>query len=290
MQGGYANRGLSRYVPYLLLAPALIYLMIFIGYPMIEGIKLVFYENGGFSLATVHRAINNYYFWPAVKDTLGLAAIILPTQLLLALILALTVNKVFKGRNVALTLLLIPMTLSDIAAGLIWYSMLSPSGFMNKLLLNLGLIHAPIQLFGYQFHTREFLVIVFVELWRSTVTIFVIVLAGLQMISQEYLEAAEVFGAGYWTKLRRIIIPLLKPSIQTALLLRTIYAFSIFGIVWVLVGRDVPVLAGEAYYQVTQIKDYGVGAFYALLIAVISLAIGVIYLRITRAEYLEVKR
>ncbi len=280
----------SKYVPYLLVAPALIYLSIFIGYPMIEGIKLVFYENGGFSLATVHRAINNYYFWPALRNTLGLVGIIVPTQLILALIFALAMNKVFKGRNVALTLLIIPMTLSDVAAGLIWYSILSPSGFMNKLLINLGLIHTPIQLFGYQFHTREFIMLVFVELWRSTVTIFVIVLAGLQMISQEYIEAAEVFGAGYWTRLRRIIIPLLKPSIQTALLLRTIYAFSIFGIVWVLVGRDIPVLAGEAYYQVTQIKDYGVGAFYALLIAIMSLAIGIIYLRLTKAEYLEVRR
>ena len=280
----------SKYAPYLLVAPAIIYLAIFIGYPMIEGIKLVFYENGGFSLATVHRAVNNYYFWPALKNTLGLAIIILPTQLILALVLALAMNKVFKGRNIALTLLLIPMTLSDIAAGLIWYSMLSPSGFMNKLLLNLGLIHSPIQLFGYQFHTREFLMLVFVELWRSTVTIFVIVLAGLQMISQEYIEAAEVFGAGYWTRLRHIVIPLLKPSIQTALLLRTIYAFSIFGIVWVLVGRDIPVLAGEAYYQVTQIKDYGVGAFYALLIAIMSLATGAVYLRLTRSEYLEVRR
>ncbi|MCD6525218.1 MAG: sugar ABC transporter permease [Thermococcus sp.] len=280
----------SKYAPYLLVAPALIYLAIFIGYPMIEGIKLVFYENGGFSLATVHRAVNNYYFWPALKNTLGLVAVIVPTQLILALVLALAMNKVFKGRNIALTLLLIPMTLSDIAAGLIWYSMLSPSGFMNKLLLNLGLIHSPIQLFGYQFHTREFLMLVFVELWRSTVTIFVIVLAGLQMISQEYIEAAEVFGAGYWTRLRHIVIPLLKPSIQTALLLRTIYAFSIFGIVWVLVGRDIPVLAGEAYYQVTQIKDYGVGAFYALLIAIMSLATGAVYLRLTRSEYLEVRR
>ncbi len=280
----------SKYVPYLLVAPALIYLSIFIGYPMIEGIKLVFYENGGFSLATVHRAINNYYFWPALRNTLGLVGIIVPTQLILALIFALAMNKVFKGRNVALTLLIIPMTLSDVAAGLIWYSILSPSGFMNKLLINLGLIHTPIQLFGYQFHTREFIMLVFVELWRSTVTIFVIVLAGLQMISQEYIEAAEVFGAGYWTRLRRILIPLLKPSIQTALLLRTIYAFSIFGIVWVLVGRDIPVLAGEAYYQLTQIKDYGVGAFYALLIAIMSLAIGIIYLRLTKAEYLEVRR
>ncbi|NJE25891.1 sugar ABC transporter permease [Thermococcus sp. MV5] len=280
----------SKYVPYLLIAPALIYLAVLIGYPAIEGIKLVFYKDGGFSFATIHRAVNNYYFWPALKNTLKLVVVILPTQLVLALVFALAMNKVFKGRNVALTLLLIPMTLSDIAAGLIWYSMLSPSGFINKLLLTSGLIQTPIQLFGYQFHTREFLTLVFVELWRSTVTIFVIVLAGLQMISQEYIEAAEVFGAGYWTRLRHILIPLLKPSIQTALLLRTIYAFSIFGIVMVLVGRDIPVLAGEAYYQVTQIKDYGVGAFYALLIAVMSLTIGVIYLRLTKAEYLEVKR
>ncbi len=72
---------------------------------------------------------------------------------------------------------------------------LPPYGFLNKFLMNIGLTsHPPIYFFGYQYRTREFFVIVLSEIWRSTAIVFVMILAGLQMISKDYLEAAEVFG------------------------------------------------------------------------------------------------
>jgi len=135
----------------------------------------------------------------------------------------------------------------------------------------------------------EFLAIVLAELWRLTAPVFVMILAGLQMISKDYIEAAEVFGATYWIKLRRIIFPLLKPTLQTVLLIRTIWSMQIFGIVWVLAGRDIPVLAGEAYYQMTELKNYGVASIYVLVIATLSILLGALYLKFLKAEYLEVK-
>ncbi|HIP74946.1 MAG TPA: sugar ABC transporter permease [Thermococcus paralvinellae] len=278
-----------RALPYLLILPAFAYLIFFVGYPLLQALYLAFTENGVFSLATVNRAIGDPRFWDALKYTIGLAAVIVPTQVGLALVLALIMNRAFKGKDLTLYALIIPLTISDVAAGLIWYAMLSPSGFLNKLLLNLGLIDNPIYFFGYQFRHMEFLAIVLAELWRATAIVFVIILAGLQMISQEYLEAAEVFGADYWTKLRKIVIPLLKPSIQSALIIRTLFAMQVFGIVWILAGRDIPILAGEGFYQLTEIKDYGVASIYALTIAVLSIVLGAMYIKFMKAEYLEVK-
>lgn len=280
----------SEFLPYLLILPALAYLMFFVGYPLAQALYLAFTQNGVFSLVTVRRAVSDYYFWTALKYTLGLAAVIVPTQVILALVLALVMNKSFKGRDLSIYALVIPLTISDVAAGLIWYSMLSPYGFLNKLLLNIGILDSPIYFFGYQFRHMEFLAIVLAELWRATAIVFVIILAGLQMISNEYLEAAEVFGATYWIKLRRIVIPLLKPSIQSALIIRTLFAMQVFGIVWILAGRDIPVLAGEGFYQLTEIKDYGVASIYALVIAGLSLFLGALYIKFMKAEYLEVKR
>lgn len=277
-------------LPYLLILPAFAYLMFFVGYPLVQALYLAFTKNGAFSLDTLRRTVSDYYFWSALKYTIALSAVIVPIQVGLAIVLALLVNKAFKGKDLAIYALVIPLTISDVAAGLIWYSMLSPYGFLNKVLMNIGLISQPIYFFGYQYRSREFLAIVLAEVWRATSIVFVIILAGLQMISREYLEAAEVFGANYWTKLRRIILPMLKPSIQSALIIRTLFAMQIFGIVWILAGRDIPVLAGEGFYQLTEIKDYGVASIYALIIAGLSILLGALYIKFLKAEYLEVSR
>ncbi|WP_048151345.1 carbohydrate ABC transporter permease [Palaeococcus ferrophilus] len=277
-------------LPYLLILPAFAYLMFFVGYPLVQALYLAFTKNGAFSLDTLRRTVSDYYFWSALKYTLALGAVIVPVQVALAIVLALLVNKAFKGKDLAVYALVIPLTISDVAAGLIWYSMLSPYGFLNKVLMNIGLISQPIYFFGYQYRSREFLAIVLAEVWRATSIVFVIILAGLQMISREYLEAAEVFGASYWTRLRRIVLPMLKPSIQSALIIRTLFAMQIFGIVWILAGRDIPVLAGEGFYQLTEIKDYGVASIYALIIAGLSILLGALYIKFLKAEYLEVSR
>ncbi|HIH73299.1 MAG: Molybdate/tungstate transport ABC transporter permease [Thermococcales archaeon 44_46] len=280
----------SSYIPYLLILPAFAYLLFFVGYPLVQALYTAFTQNGQFSLATVRKTFADPYFWEALKYTIALAGVIVPTQVGLALILALAVNRAFKGKDLTIYALTIPLTISDVAAGLIWYSMLSPSGFLNKLLLNIGLIHQPIYFFGYQYRHMEFLAIVLAELWRATSIVFVIILAGLQMISNEYLEAAEVFGADYWTRLRKIVIPLLKPSIQSALIIRTLFAMQIFGIVWILAGRDIPTLAGEGFYRLTELKEYDVASIYALVIAGLSLLLGALYIKFMKAEYLEVRR
>ena len=280
----------ERYLPYLLIAPALGYLLFFIGYPLTQGVLLAFTDqNGHFTLQHVYYLLYSpsSNFWPALEDTLALAAVIIPIQIMLALGFSLMLSANFKGKDMALYILIIPLTISDVAGGLIWYSLLTANGFFNKLFMALGIINQPIQFFGYQFRPMEFIAIVLAEVWRATALVFVIIFAGLQMISREYIEAAEVFGAGTWTKLRHIIFPMLKPSVQTALLIRTLFAFQVFGVVMVLAGRDIPVLAGEAYYEQTILYHYGVAALYALIIAAISVVIGYIYIKMFKAQYLR---
>jgi len=276
-------------LPYFLILPAFAYMMFFVGYPLMQALILAFTKEGVFSLYNIQRTFNDYYFRDALKFTLALAAVIVPTQVVLALILSLAMSKMFKGRDLVLYTIVIPLTISDVAAGLIWYSMLSSHGFLNKLLISIGVIDRPIYFFGYQFRHMEFLAIFLTEIWRATAIVFVIIFAGLQMISSEYLEAAEVFGAGYWTRLRRIVFPLLKPSIQSALIIRTLFAMQVFGVVWILAGRDIPVLAGEGFYQLTEIKDYGVASIYTLVIAGISILLAALYIKFFKAEYLEVE-
>ncbi len=291
--GGQNRKGFSvveKYLPYFLIAPALSYLLFFIGYPLSQAVILAFTDSQGhLTLAHVNYLLYSpqSMFYDALKDTLLLAAVIIPIQVMIALGLSLLLSTSFVGRDLALYIVIIPLTISDVAGGLIWYSMLSTNGFFNKFLMASGLIHSPIHFFGYQYRAMEFLAIVLAEVWRATAIVFVIIFAGLQMISKEYLEAAEVFGASTWVKVRHIIFPMLKPSLQSALLIRTLFAFQVFGVVMVLAGRDIPVLAGEAYYEQTELYHYGVAALYALIIAAISVVVGYIYIKMFKAQYIR---
>jgi multiple sugar transport system permease protein len=153
--------------------------------------------------------------------------------------------------------------------------------------MNLGMASSPIYFFGRGFETRAFWVIVITEIWRATPLVFVIILAGLQSVNKEYLEAADVFGFSRWTKLWKIILPILKPAMLSALLIRTLFAFQIFGVAWLLTGRDIPILAGEAYYWQSIRYNSNVAASYGLVIAMVSIIISWIYLVVLRSREVE---
>ncbi len=278
-----------KITPYILLLPTLSYLLIFIGYPLLQAVLMAFQnpDTGSFSLVNFNTLFRDFNFWEAIRYTFMLAAIIIPLQVALALGVSLLLYTKFRGSNYVLYFFIIPLTISDVAAALIWYNILSGSGYLNRVLLSIGLIDKPIYFFGYAYRNMEILAIVVTEIWRATAIVFVIVFAGLQMIGKDYIEAAEVFGATTLQKVRHIIIPMLKPSLQTALIIRTLFALQVFAVVWILAGRDVPVLAGEAYYWQVEVRNPNVAAAYALFIAFFSIILGYFYLRMFKVRYLE---
>ncbi len=274
------------WIPLLLLLPTLIYLIAFLGYPLIETFILAFTSDQG-ALGNFKRLTATGEFWEALRNTLLITAVIVPLQLGFALMLALFINMKFKGYTFILYIISIPLALSDVSASLMSYTIFAPMGYLNKLLMNLHIIDRPIYFFGFTYQTREFWVIVLTEVWRATPLVFVIILAGLQAVNKEYLEAADIFGFSRWQKFTRIILPLLKPSILSALLIRTLFAFQIFGVVWLLAGRDIPILAGEAYYWQTEVNNSNVACTYGLVIALVSLVISWAYLTFLKPGHLE---
>ncbi|KAF2957873.1 ABC transporter permease [Thermotoga sp. Ku-13t] len=273
-------------VPFFLILPALIYLVVFIGFPIVGTFQLSFSSPEGW-LGNFKYVFSSKDFQNALLNTLILAAIVIPIQLALAIALALLVNKKWAGYRTLLYIIATPLALSDVTAALISYSIFAPNGYLNKILLSLNWIERPLYFFGYMFKSREFFVIVLTEVWRATPLVFVILLAGLQSINTEYLEAADVFGFSPWKKFVKITLPLLKPSIVSALLIRTLFAFQIFGVAWLLAGRDIPVLSGETYYWYVLRNNRNVASTYALVIAIITFIVGWFYIGTIRSKHLE---
>lgn len=108
----------------------------------------------------------------------------------------------------------------------------------------------------------------------------VILVAGMGLIPREYGEAAEVFGASRWQRFVRVTLPLLRPSLQTALILRVILAFEVFAVVAALGGTQFPVLMGETYNWQFTLQDRGVAAAFAMVILAISIAATLVLLRL----------
>jgi multiple sugar transport system permease protein len=282
-----ANRRRKRfdYTPYLLLLPTSLFLLIFFIFPMIQSLVLAVQDSqGGFTLANLETMTKDVNFWDAFKNTLLLIIFIVPGQVVLALIMALIINTGIKGAGVFLYIWTIPLAISDLAAGIVWLAIFTERGYLNSVLQSMGIIKSPIPFLSFENPTGLFTAVIAAELWRATAIVMVILVAGLQVIPKTYSEAAEIFGASPWQRLWHVILPMLKPSLQVALILRTILAFQMFALVVALAGRTMPVLAGEAYNWYGSYRNVGVAASYALLILVLSIINTAVYLWLLRTK------
>ena len=267
------RRRLRRWegLPYALILPTVAYLALFFAWPMVQAFKLAFRDGSTWTLQPFRTMADDANFGAALRFTLLLVFVIVPLQFVLALGMALLVNAKLRGRGFFLAIFILPLAVSDLAAGLVWSSILTERGYLNTLLEKVGLIDQPEIWLDPTKGNRLLAAVVIAELWRSTAFIMVIFLAGLQGIPKEYSEAAEVFGAGFFQRVRRVILPMLKPSLQVALLFRIIFAFEAFAVVLALTGRAKTTLATEAWRWQADYFDSHVAAAYSALILVLSL-------------------
>jgi multiple sugar transport system permease protein len=274
----------AKKLPYLLIAPSAAFFMIFFLYPFASVITQAFEHSStdGYSLTNFQEVFSHWKFSISLENTLLLTAAVVPIQLALALLMATMVNSMRKGRDLILYIWTIPLGISDLAAGIIWLVIFEQTGFLNSLMLNLGLIERPVALLTYQNPMMIFVAIALAEIWRATAIMLVILVAGIGLIPREYYEAASVFRASKWQQFIRITLPLLKPSLQTALILRVILAFEVFAVVAALGGTLFPVLMGETYIYQFDLLNSGAAAAIALVILGLSIAFTLIVLRILK--------
>jgi multiple sugar transport system permease protein len=273
-----------RALPYLLIAPSVLFLAALFFVPLVQTVALSLTDAGAWSAENYRRMATDLNFGAALRNTFLLVAVVVPIQVALALAMAAMLAKLPRGRDLVLWIWTIPLGISDLAAGLVWLAILQDRGYLNSALAGLGLVDGPTAWLTYETPVTLFAGVVLAEVWRATAIVLVILVAGLQLIPKEYAEAAEVFGAPPWTIFRKVTLPLLKPSLQTALILRTVLAFEVFAVVYAIGGTNFPILVGEAYLWQRVNQNGGVAAAYGVLIVAISLAATVVYLWALRSK------
>jgi multiple sugar transport system permease protein len=281
----------GQLLPFTLLLPSMAFLAVLILIPMGQALFLSFVtDDGGFSLETFQRMLAEANFGDAWRNTVLLLLLIVPLQVALALAIALLVNSRFRGHRLFFLIYTVPLAVSDLAAGLLWLAAFTERGYLNGVLQTAGVIGQPVLWLSFDDFAGLVTAIVIAESWRTTAMVLLVLIAGLELIPRNYLETAELFGASRIRRTVHVVLPLLRPSLQSALIIRTIFAFQTFAVVFALAGRNLPVLAGEAYTSYATNHDEHLAAAYGVVILGLSIVAIVVYLRLLGPREPEAER
>jgi multiple sugar transport system permease protein len=261
------------------MAPAVIFLLVFLGWPALGVLGIAFQTaSGAWTLANVQQLVTDTDFGLSIRNTLLLLVIVIPVEITIALAMAVLAQSRLRWRGLFLYLWSFPLAISDLAAGLIWLSIFTQHGYLNSALQDLHIIQHPVGFLDYNNLPGLIVAVVLAETWRSISLVMVIVMSGIQGIPAELDEAAAILGASAWRRFVSVTLPLLKPTLQVALILRTTAAFQVFAVVLALTGSGLPVLATRTASWAYDARNYQMAAVYALLLLAMSSLSTVIYL------------
>lgn len=220
--------------------PALVILILFVAYPLVNAFTVSLMKWNGYSSHKTFIGFRNYSrmfkdpaFWSSFRNTLwyGFGSTIF--QQIIGLALALFVNSNFKGRNVVRTIVYLPAMISGLVMGYIQYFIFQyDKGVLNEARAWFGA--APVDWMGNA--SRAVKIIVFVNVWQFVGLSMIIYLAGLQGVSQEYYEAAEIDGANKWQLFHHITLPGIYPSIVSSTMFNLIGGLKLFDVIQAMTG------------------------------------------------------
>ncbi len=226
---------------WIFILPALILVISILVYPIFYSIYMSTYDWNLFqSDSKKFLGFGNYLslfkdreFLHSLWLQLGFIVIALPIETIIGFFVAILLNRDGKFYDVVRSLLLLPVFVLPVISGLTWRMLLQPEyGMISFILEKLG--------FGVKAWLAEpnfaYSMVIIQDIWRMWPFMFMFMYAGLSGMPKEYIEAAQIDGAGFWKKITKIIIPYLRPTIATALLLRLIDALRIFSEVYVMTG------------------------------------------------------
>ena len=274
------RRRAEKLLPFTLVLPSMVFLAVLVLVPTFQVLYLsLVAESGDLGLENFRRMFADVSFSGALRNTLFLLMLILPLQVALALIMALLINSRLGARHWLQYLYMLPLAVSDLAAGIVWLAVFTERGYLNSALQNVGVIDRPALWLSFDNFAGLLTAVVIAEFWRTTAIVLVILLAGLALIPRDLVETAELFGASRLRRNLLVVLPLLRPSLRSAVIVRTILALPIFALVLVLAGRNMPVLAGEAYAWYANNRNEHIAAAYAVVILALSVVGIIAYLR-----------
>jgi multiple sugar transport system permease protein len=260
-------------------------------YPLFYAIKVSFQTGAGesarWSSANFARLASDGFFLSALAHTFIYAAVALTFEFLLGLGLAVLLDRPLGGRSFFRAALLIPMMLPPVVVGVVWRLMLNPDfGAINGTLKGAGLDTQALTWTASP--VLAMASVIAVDVWQWTPFMFLVLLAGLQAIPQEPYEAALVDGSNAWQTFRHVTLPLLKPAILIALLLRTMDLLRVFDQIFILTeggpGFATETVSLYIYRAAFRFADFSYAAAMSLVLLILTNVVSVGYIRMLQRQ------
>ena len=276
---------------WILVIPAMLAVAALILYPMVHGFQqsirsggFLFGEQPGYvGLRNYRDVIHDPASRDAMRHTLEYVVLAVTLEMVLGILVAVTLHRVFRGRGLVLAVLILPWALPSVVSGVLWRRVFDPdNGLLNSLLMQLHVISHP---HVWLASGRGAIVyITLVHVWGVLPLISLIFLAGLQSIPEEVYSASSVDGAGPLRQFRYVTLPLLRPSMAIALTVGTLLAISIFDEIFVLNGTALNTrsILIQVYNTTFAQADFAHGTALAFLLAAVTAVFGALYALVLR--------
>jgi multiple sugar transport system permease protein len=281
------DRRSQRKLAYLLITPAVVLMLAVTAYPIVYALWLSLQRYNLASPADTRFIwFDNYqtiltdkYWWTAFVITLVITVISVAIEFVLGMALALVMHRTIFGKGLVRTAVLIPYGIVTVAASYSWYYAWTPgTGYLANLLPDGS---APLTQ-----QIPSLAVIILAEVWKTTPFMALLLLAGLALVPEDLLKAAQVDGAGPWTRLTKVTLPLIKPAILVALVFRTLDAFRIFDNIYVLTAgaNDTASVSILGYDNLFKAFNIGLGSAISVLVFLSVAVIAFVYIKLFGAS------
>lgn len=280
----------NRTLPYFLILPSLLLAAVVIFWPVVNLIEIATHNVNRFGQLRDFNGIDNFSalfaspdFINAIWRTAFWTVAVVGGALLVSIPVAIILNMDFYGRSIARVIIMLPWAVSLTMTAIVWrWALNGESGMLNSALRNLGLIDSNIQWLASA--TTAFPMQILVGILVTVPFTTTIFLGGLSSIPDDLYEASSLEGASPWQQFREITFPLLKPFVNIAIVLNTIYVFNSFPIIWVMTqggpANSTDILVTHLYKLAFRLGKLGEASAVSLIMLAILLVFTAIYIRL----------
>ncbi|WP_018237896.1 carbohydrate ABC transporter permease [Ensifer sp. BR816] len=277
---------------WLLMLPLLVVMVSVIGWPLVDTVRLSFTDaklvgtEGSFvGIANYEKMLAGSNFQRALVTTTWFAVVSVAAEMVLGVLAALLLHQQFRGRTALRALMILPWALPTVVNATLWRLIYNPEyGALNAALTQLGLIDSYRSWLGEPGSALTALIIA--DCWKNFPLVALIALAALQAVPRDITAAALVDGAGPFNRFRFVIMPYLAGPLLVALVLRTIEAFKVFDIIWVMTrggpANSTRTLSILVYQEAFSFQRAGSGASLALIVTLLVTVLAAAYAALLR--------
>lgn len=287
------NRLHQTLTPYGFIAPASVTILLLVVYPILYGIYISFFDTNLVNkwdfvgLKYYIQALTDASFLHSLLKTMIFTVTVVGGHFLLGFLFASVLNMNIRFRTLFRGILILPWLFPDVVIAYLFKWILNTQGgILNELLIHFQLVSEPVGWLSTS--TTAFPCVILVSIWKGYPLVMVQILAGIQTISADMYEAAEIDGASLWQRFRFITLPALKPILTTILILDTVWVFKQFTLIWLMTaggpGSSTMVSAIEIYKNAFSYFKYGFASAQSVYILVICYLIGVVFRRLLRDD------